>query len=124
MAEREGRGLPAPSWREWGLWLLRRRTRLRVTGDSMRPILKAGDLVLVDTRAYTAVFPQVGHIVVARHPYQRDLTIIKRVTAVSPEGRVDLRSDNAAAGQDSRQFGPISSERLIGRVTAKIEPAA
>jgi nickel-type superoxide dismutase maturation protease len=111
--------LPAPSWREWGLWLLRQRMRVRVTGDSMLPTVMPNDIVLVDTHAYTASIPKVGEIVLVHHPYQKDLKIIKRVAEITPEGRLVLHSDNRQAGSDSRQFGTISTQRLIGRVTCR-----
>ena len=111
--------LPTPSWREWILWLLRRREIKRVTGESMQPTLLPGDVVLVDTRAYVVSLPQVGDIVLARHPYQKELLIIKRVADITPESRLVLHSDNPHIGSDSRQFGTIIQQRLIGRVTCR-----
>ena len=111
--------LPTPSWREWILWLLRRRVIRRVTGESMQPTLLSGDIVLVDTRAYLVSMPSVGDIVLARHPYQRDVSIIKRVADITPERRLVLHSDNPHVGSDSRQFGTISQQRLVGRVTCR-----
>ncbi len=119
-----GEPIPAPSLYDWILWALRRRLRLRVTGDSMLPTLMAGDLVLVDNTAYRHDRPAPGDVVVARHPYQKDLIIIKRVTAVTPEGRVTVHSDNPRVGSDSRQFGTLAPARLIGRVTARLAAAA
>ena len=101
------------------LWLLRRRAIRRVTGESMEPTLLPGDVVLVDTRAYVASIPQVGDIVLARHPYQNGLSIIKRVADITPDNRLVLHSDNPQVGSDSRQFGTISQQRLIGRVTCR-----
>jgi nickel-type superoxide dismutase maturation protease len=118
--EPAGDPIPAPSLYEWLLWALRRRLRLRVTGDSMLPTLMAGDLVLVDNSAYRHDLPVPGDVVVVRHPYQKDLIIIKRVTAVTPEGRITVRSDNPRVGSDSRQFGTLAPGRLIGRVTAHL----
>lgn len=111
--------LPAPSWREWILWLLRRRMRVRVTGDSMLPTVMEGDIVLVDTHAYITSIPEVGDIVLVHHPYHKDLLIIKRVANITPEERLVLHSDNPQVGSDSRQFGTISIQRLIGRVTCR-----
>ena len=85
----------------------------------MQPTLLPGDMVLVDTRAYIVSMPQVGDIVLARHPYQKDVSIIKRVADIIPEGRLVLHSDNPHVGSDSRQFGTIHQQRLIGRVTCR-----
>jgi nickel-type superoxide dismutase maturation protease len=112
--------LPAPGFQEWILWILRRRIHLRVTGGSMLPTLAAGDLVLVDSRAYRDELPAPGEVVVARHPYQRDLRLIKRVATITEEGRVFLQSDNPREGSDSRHFGALSPQRLVGRVTARV----
>ena len=116
--------IPAPALREWLLWAFRRRLRLRVSGDSMLPTLIAGDLVLVDGAAYRHDLPVPGDVVVVRHPYQKDLIIIKRMSAVTAEGRIIVHSDNPRAGSDSRQFGALAPARLIGRVTARLAATA
>ncbi len=95
----------------------------RVTGESMQPTLLPGDILLVDTRAYAASPPQLGDIVLAHHPYQKDLTIIKRVVDITSEGRLVLHSDNPSVGSDSRSFGTLSPQRLIGRVTCRVKGA-
>jgi signal peptidase I len=53
-----------------------------VSGDSMLPTLKSGDLLLVDKRAYEQVEPDRGDIVVARHAGE---LIVKRVVGLSGE---------------------------------------
>ncbi len=108
------------SFREMLLWLLRRRRRFRVTGDSMRPLLAPGDEVLIDPLAYRHGLPHVGDIVVAQHPYIRDLRLIKRVTAVNAGGRCRLEGENSAASTDSRAFGALSPAHLLGRVTSRL----
>lgn len=84
----------------------------------MQPTLNNGDIVLVNKNAYTDTLPQIGDIVIARHPYQKDLTIIKRVAEITAEERLILHSDNPKAGSDSRQFGTISPSRILGKVTS------
>jgi nickel-type superoxide dismutase maturation protease len=105
--------------RELLLWLLRRRRRFRVTGESMLPVLKPGDVVLADPLAYRHSPPQPGDIVIARHPLRRDVTLIKRVSAVSEDGRCRLEGDNPAASTDSRTFGWVAAEQVRGRVTSR-----
>jgi nickel-type superoxide dismutase maturation protease len=119
-SESSNRPLPSPSWSEWLLWLARGRHRFFVRGNSMSPLLNDGDVVFVDPRAYATALPQVGDVVVARHPYQRDLQIIKRVADVTDDQRVFLESDNPSEGTDSHTFGTIPYDRLLGRVTARI----
>ncbi len=108
--------LPSPSLFDWLLLLLHRRILIRVTGDSMHPTLSSGDTVFVNPSAYSTSSPQVGEIVVAHHPYQRNLSIIKRIADITDERRLVLHSDNPKAGTDSRSFGTISPNRLIGKV--------
>ena len=87
----------------------------------MAPLLLDSDVVFVNIGAYSSTPPQIGDVVVALHPYQRDLQLIKRVTDVTDDGRVFLQSDNPSEGTDSRSFGTISCQRILGRVTARIE---
>ena len=103
------------------LWLFRRRRRFRVVGASMLPTLRAGEEVLLDTHAYDHVAPQVGDIVVAYHPEQPDLKIIKRVGEVMENG-LFLSSDNPSAGNDSRQFGVVGMDKVVGRVNGRFTP--
>jgi len=101
------------------LWLLRLRKRFRVTGASMLPLLEPGQEVLIDQRAYRQRPPQPGDIVVAQHPYQPGLKIIKRVTAVSIDGRYFLQGDNPHESSDSRSFGAVSPQLILGQVTSR-----
>lgn len=99
---------------EFLLWLLRRRQRFRISGNSMQPLLKPGDEVLIAPGAT----PVPGDIVVARHPFRRDVRLIKRVQAVVGD-RYVLTGDNPAESTDSRTFGPVAAEQIIGRVTSR-----
>ena len=88
-----------------------------VDGDSMRPALEPGDRLLV-----LSLPPRVGDIVAVRH---RGRTIVKRVAAIADDGdRVDVLGDNAAASTDSRTFGPVAREAILGRVVYRYAPAA
>ncbi len=81
----------------------------------MFPLLKPGEEVLADWRAYRRHGPQVGDIVVAWHPAQPGVKIIKRVTAVSADGRCQLQGDNRAETTD---FTDLSTALILGRVTS------
>jgi nickel-type superoxide dismutase maturation protease len=109
--------VPKPSLLEFGLWLLRRRYRLRVVGSSMVPFLYPGDELLVDRQAYESSLPAVGDLVVAMHPGQPGLRIVKRVVAAANE-TCTLRGDNSAASTDSRSFGDIPAHMISGKVTS------
>lgn len=81
----------------------------------MFPLLTAGDEVLVDRRAYRQQPPQIGDIVIAQHPAQADLQIIKRVAEVMGDGRCHLQGDNANESSDVL----IPANLILGRVTSK-----
>ena len=85
----------------------------------MSPLLEPGEEVLVDLRAYRRQLPRPGDIVVARHPYQQDLRIIKRVVMVTDDGRCRLKGDNVVESTDSRSFGMVPPSQILGRVTSR-----
>lgn len=101
---------------EFWLWARGRRRRLRVVGDSMVPTLQDGQYVLYERGAT----PCVDDLVVARHPTQA-IDIVKRVTAIDPVGLIELGSDNPSAGTDSRTFGRIDVDEVLGSVTISLE---
>ena len=86
---------------------------VRVVNDSMLPTYRDGDCLLV---AYGERRPRVGDVVLVRRP---ERVLVKRVAEVRPSGLVTVLSDNRAAGSDSRSFGPVVSEDVIGRVLAR-----
>jgi hypothetical protein len=122
----------------WDAGALARRARqgpwrVAVAGDSMAPALRPGDWLLVDPTP--ARWPRRGTLVVVREP-ETDLVVVKRV-AGRPGDRVAqggapptllgpaeawLASDAPGAGIDSRRYGPVDAERLLGRVAWRYGP--
>ncbi|HEY8559667.1 MAG TPA: nickel-type superoxide dismutase maturation protease [Pyrinomonadaceae bacterium] len=90
----------------------------RVAGDSMRPTLKEGELVLMNPHAAL----RIGDIVVARHPFKKSVRLIKRIAEILPGERYVLLSDNLEESADSRQFGAIPAKDILGRVEARVKP--
>ena len=82
----------------------------------MFPLLQAGDELLLDTRAYRTQLPQVGDIVVAYHPTEVGVKVVKRVTAVHSTHTLQLKGDNPEASTD---FDNIMVDQIIGRVTSR-----
>lgn len=82
----------------------------------MVPTLAYGEKVLVDPKGYIAV----GDVVLAQHPYRSDVKIVKRVADIADDGRLTLTGDNPAESTDSRAFGTVSLESIIGKVTSKL----
>lgn len=81
----------------------------------MLPTLEPNDEVLVALGRSVGV----GDIVLARHPYQRDLHLLKRVKCVDAEGRLELVGDNPSESTDSRSFGSVSIDSVLGLVTSR-----
>jgi nickel-type superoxide dismutase maturation protease len=85
----------------------------------MIPLLKPGDEVLVNPKSYRNEPPQVGDIIVARHPYRANLQVVKRVTAVLDNESCRIEGDNPSESTDSRSFGAVALDRILGRVTSR-----
>ena len=88
----------------------------------MRPFLQPGDEVLLNPYAYRHRAPAVGDLVVARHPFDRAAPpLIKRITAVTEDGRYHVRGDNpdALASSDSRGLGSFSRSQILGQISCR-----
>lgn len=112
--------LPKSGWREFIAWRFGRRHAFRVEGESMTPTLPPGAVIFFNPAAYDENDPSVGDVVIARHPFQSGLQIVKRVAEIREDGRYVLRSDNPA-GSDSRGFGSIPRSHILGRVTSRLK---
>ncbi|WP_256106278.1 nickel-type superoxide dismutase maturation protease [Streptomyces sp. ODS05-4] len=86
-----------------------------VAGPSMVPTLLHGDRLLVH---YGAPL-RAGDVAVLRHPLQQDLLIVKRLADWRPGGWWVLGDSEAADGTDSRAFGAVPEELVLGRVRAR-----
>ncbi len=99
----------------------------------MAPALAPGDWLLLDPT--TRSWPRRGSIVVVREP-DSGVMAIKRVAA-GPGDRVRipagilhlgldeawLLGDNAAVSIDSRRYGPVTLDALVGRAWFRYGPA-
>lgn len=80
----------------------------RVSGDSMKPTLKHGQLV----PASSVLNPKVGSIVIVSH---NNLEKIKRVKLITDK-HLEIIGDNPEMSTDSRTFGLIDIDSVIGTV--------
>jgi nickel-type superoxide dismutase maturation protease len=82
----------------------------------MVPTLQPGEFVLMK---HSTQPPSDGVIVVANHPRDPSLLIVKRCRAVG-EGYW-LTSDNESDGSDSRDFGLVPPSVVLGTVTIVLD---
>jgi nickel-type superoxide dismutase maturation protease len=112
----------ASSFREgcvrWPIW------RVAVAERSMEPALLPGDWLLVWRSVQPGRPPRIrpGQIVIARHPGQPELLLVKRAARAEGAGW-RLESDNPSAGAvDSRRFGAVPAGLIEGRVLIRYWP--
>ena len=111
--------LPEHRFRSRILWLLGRRIRVRVSGDSLAPLLRDGDEVFVDPHAYRRAAPEAGDVVLSAHPYRSDIQILKRVRDRPTADTVLLIGEDGSESTDSRSFGPVPRRSIRGRVVSR-----
>lgn len=99
----------------WWMW---RPCLVVVAGESMAPALRPGDRLLV-LRSRRP--PRPGQVVALRDPRQRRRVLVKRVASVDT-GRITVLGDNAGQSTDSRDFGPVQAEALLGRAVYRYAP--
>ena len=88
--------------------------RILVEGDSMRPTLEPGDRV-VCVRARRV---STGDLVAVHDPRDGRL-LVKRVATVDP---LTVVGDNAEASTDSRAFGTLDADHVVGKVVYRYLP--
>jgi len=82
----------------------------------MLPAYRDGATVLVDAGAYVDLPPRPGDVVLASHPFKAGVRMVKRVRRITPDGRVFLVGDNPAESTDSRSFGTLRPDQILGKV--------
>lgn len=86
-------------------------TRIRIVGPSMEPALVNGDWWVV--RRGADVRP--GDVALLVHPQRPDALVVKRIARREGAGWWVL-GDNAEASEDSRQFGVVPADHVVGRL--------
>tara|TARA_Y100001970_G_scaffold166768_1_gene204071 strand:- start:85755 stop:86069 length:315 start_codon:yes stop_codon:yes gene_type:complete len=85
---------------------------VRVNGNSMWPTLVDGEIIdfVITEKKF-----KNGQIVLAKHPFNNDLMIIKRIKSISEKG-IFLEGDNPdpTATDDSHNFGLVPKEHVLG----------
>tara|TARA_B100001564_G_scaffold359304_1_gene380567 strand:+ start:4582 stop:4872 length:291 start_codon:yes stop_codon:yes gene_type:complete len=85
-----------------------------VSGHSMWPVLDDGQVIECEEYVGQELF--IGEIVVFLHPFNSNLTIIKRIQKINPKGDLWVVGDNPdpTSSEDSHNFGFVSKNNVLG----------
>jgi len=106
-----------------------------VSGASMEPTLETGDYLIIDEISYRLEKPEKGDIIVFRYPLDTSKFFIKRVEGLPGEiveyngketvlrnNEYFVMGDNHPASSDSRSWGPVREELIIGKTLIRLWP--
>ena len=102
-----------------------------VQGASMVPTFQNGDYLIVDEISYRFKEPQKGDVVIFKYPNDTSKFFIKRIEGMPGEtvGNTTLTGDqfyvlgdNRGASSDSRIWGPVPRQNIIGRPLVRLLP--
>jgi len=93
---------------------------LFIPTPSMSPAIIPNDIVIADTSNRSVQSIKAGDIIVFENPKQRETKLVKRVITISKNGSYEVEGDNAFHSIDSRWFGAIKQEDIIGLVKIRI----
>ena len=91
-----------------------------IADASMLPVLHPGDELLVNRWARLVA----GDVVVLRDPAWPQRYLVKRVGECRPGSKLVVLGDNSHVSRDSRTFGPVPRELVVGRVIFRYLPSA
>ena len=89
-----------------------------VSGQSMLPSLKEGDIVFFKIYKEGKSEPKPGEIVIFNHPL-KNIICIKRISVVN-QNNIEVLGDNIKFSEDSNKFGLLNNEKIIGILTSKL----
>lgn len=89
--------------------------RFIVEGESMAPSVSPSERVVVIRAAYWFGKPKAGDLVVLRDPRNPERLLIKRIDAAHGNS-FEVAGDNVDASTDSRTFGPVPADLILGKV--------
>ena len=82
----------------------------------MEPTLRAGDFILVHRWTYRRRPPAAGDVVVLRDPETAGRFLVKRIESGDSRSGFFVLGDNTDRSRDSRHFGRVPMERIVGKV--------
>ena len=89
-----------------------------VSGFSMMPSLKDGDIVFFKIYKEGKSELKPGQIVIFNHPL-KNIICIKRISVVN-QNNIEVLGDNIEFSEDSNKFGSVKNKKIIGIVSSKL----
>lgn len=84
----------------------------------MYPTFQHGEVILANKLSYIFSTPKIDNVVVVKRK-EKNMTILKRITSIE-NSKFFVEGDNKQESTDSRDFGMIEKEEIIGKVLFKI----
>jgi signal peptidase I len=91
---------------------------LKITGDSLTPEYQNGDFVIISKIPFLFGPPSPGDVIAFHQPGYG--LLIKRIQHIRQNGGVDVIGSHPDS-IDSRVFGPVSKESMLGKVIWHIQ---
>jgi signal peptidase I len=98
-------------------------------GNSMAPAIKNGSVLVVNRLKYGIRFPwQKGYMVRWSAPKSGEVVVfytpegdmaVNRCEVSTGEGGSTARGDNSLQSYDSRSYGPVPADNIIGKVLGR-----
>ena len=82
----------------------------------MYPTYRNGTRVLVNLDVYLNQTPVPNDVILAKHPFKTGVYIVKRVSHITDDGRYLGLGDNSFSSSDSRGFGALRLENILGKI--------
>jgi len=93
----------------------------KIEDRSMEPTLKPGDYAIVNKLAYIFSKPSKDDIIVFKHPKEKNKFIIKRIYLATTNDEYFVVGDNKDYSSDSRHFGAIKKNLIVGKLFMHIK---
>lgn len=90
--------------------------KFKILGHSMEPEIRSGQKVIVSNLPYFFKKPKVNDIVAVE--YKKEV-LIKRITRLN-SNEVFIQGDNQKDSLDSKRFGFINRNKILGKVIYKM----
>ena len=84
----------------------------------MSPTLQDGDEVYFDTKPCREI--SIDDIVLVKHPYVKQRILVKRIKNICPDGSVFIQGDNRFCSTDSKSFGTVNKNNILGILKERI----